>query len=183
MTLTIRPARDEDIAAITAIYAEQVLKGTASFELTPPSEAEMAGRRATILAAGLPYLVAELEAAPAPRIAGYAYAGPYRPRPAYENTVENSVYVDRDCRGKGVGRALLAALVDACEKAGKRQMIAVIGDSANRPSIALHAALGFHHAGTLENVGFKHGKWLDSVLMQRALGEGAESPPATPSHS
>ena len=169
----IRASTPEDIPAITAIYAVHVRQGFASFELTPPSEADMARRRHAIIEAGLPYLVAELDG----RIAGYAYAGPFRPRPAYAATVENSVYVADWAQRRGVGRALLTVLVQACAAAGKQQMIAVIGDSANEASIALHQAVGFHHVGTLQEVGFKQGLWLDVVLMQRRLGPDADTPP------
>jgi len=169
----IRPSLAQDIPDITAIYTVHVLEGTASFELIPPSEAEMAQRREAVLAAGLPHFVAELDG----RVVGYAYAGPYRPRPAYAHTVENSVYVADSVHRRGVGRALMSAVIEACEAAGKRQMIAVIGDSANQASIQLHGALGFEHIGTLQHVGFKHGRWIDSVLMQRPLGPGAETLP------
>jgi L-amino acid N-acyltransferase YncA len=169
----VRPARPADIPAITAIYAFHVCQGTGSFELVPPDEAEMARRRETVVSAGLPYLVAELEG----RLAGYAYAGSYRPRPAYGYTVENSVYVAAWAQRRGVGLALLQALIPACEAAGKRQMIAVIGDADNVASVALHAAAGFHPVGTLKHVGFKHGRWLDVVIMQRPLGCGAASLP------
>ena len=169
----IRASITEDIPAITAIYAGHVRQGFASFELTPPSEADMARRRQAVIEAGLPYLVAELDG----RVAGYAYAGPFRPRPAYAATVENSVYVADWAQRRGVGRALLTVLVQACAAAGKQQMIAVIGDSANVASIALHQAVGFHHVGTLQEVGFKQGHWLDVVLMQRRLGHGADTPP------
>ena len=164
--LTIRDSRVDDLPAIREIYAAEVLEGTASFELTPPDSAEMAARREAVLAGGLPHLVAEIGG----RIAGYAYAGPYRPRPAYRHTVENSVYTARWARRRGVGQALLEALITACTAIGKRQMIAVIGDTDNVASIRLHAAHGFDHVGTLKDVGFKHGRWLDVVLMQRPLG-------------
>ena len=162
-----------DLAAVTAIYRHAVLHGSASFELAPPDEAEMARRHAAILAGGFPWLVARLDG----RVAGFAYAGPYRQRPAYAATVENSVYVAPDLQGRGIGRALLAQLIGEAEDRGFRQMIAVIGDSANRASIGLHAALGFSHAGVLRSVGWKHGRWLDSVLMQRDLGAGDRQPP------
>lgn len=136
----------------------------------------MARRRQAVIAAGLPYLVAELDG----RIAGYAYASPFRPRPAYAATVENSVYVANWAQRRGVGRALLSALIDACVAAGKRQMIAVIGDSGNVASIGLHQAMGFSHVGTLQEVGFKHGRWLDVVLMQRPLSGGAGTLPTSP---
>jgi phosphinothricin acetyltransferase len=173
----IRASRPEDIPAITAIYAVHVREGFGSFELTPPSEAEMARRRQAVIAAGLPYLVAELDGC----IAGYAYASSFRPRPACAATVENSVYVANWAQRRGVGRALLSALIEACAAAGKRQMIAVIGDSGNVASIGLHQAMGFSHAGTLREVGFKHGRWLDVVLMPRRLqGEADALPPRPP---
>jgi L-amino acid N-acyltransferase YncA len=171
--LIVRASRDEDVARITAIYAHHVRHGTASFELEPPDAAEMARRRAGVLELGLPYLVAERER----RVVGYAYAGAYRPRPAYRFTVEDSIYVDHALTGAGIGRALLPVLIEQCTTAGRRQMIAVIGDSAQTASIRLHAAFGFRMVGTVENVGFKFGRWLDSVLMQRPLGEGAETLP------
>jgi L-amino acid N-acyltransferase YncA len=171
--LIVRPSRDEDIARIAAIYDHHVRHGTASFELEPPDAAEMARRRAGVLELGLPYLVAELEG----RVVGYAYAGAYRPRPAYRFTVEDSIYVDHALTGAGVGRALLPVLIEQCTAAGRRQMIAVIGDSAQTASIRLHAAFGFRMVGTVENVGFKFGRWLDSVLMQRPLGPGADTLP------
>ena len=164
----IRDAVDADQTAITAIYRHHVLNGLASFEIEPPDAAEMARRRAAIGTAGLPYLVAEQDGA----VIGYAYAGPYRTRPAYHHTVENSVYVDVDRQGLGAGKALMAELITRCRTAGRRQMIAIIGDSANAASIGLHKAFGFRHAGTLTDVGFKHGRWLDSVIMQLDLAEG-----------
>lgn len=173
--LEIRPSRPDDIPAITAVYAHAVRFGRASFELEPPGEDEMARRREALVSAGFPHLVAE----EAGRVIGYAYAGPYRPRPAYASTVENSVYVAPDAQGRGAGRALLARLVEEAEALGFRQMVAVIGDSENRASIRLHEALGFTHAGTLRAVGWKHARWLDSVLMQRALGAGDGAPPAS----
>lgn len=170
----IRPSRSEDVASITAIYAHHVRHGFASFELDAPKAAEMARRRQAILDAGLPYLVAELDR----RLAGFACAGPFRPRPAYVHTVESTVYVADWAARRGVGRKLLEALIAACEAAGKRQMVAVIGDSANAASIGLHASVGFSRAGTLKHVGYKHGRWLDTVLMQLTLGTGEETPPA-----
>jgi L-amino acid N-acyltransferase YncA len=168
----IRPCEAGDIAAITAIYRHAVATGTASFETEPPDAAEMTRRFTALMAGRHPYLVAERAGA----IAGYAYAGPYRARPAYGATVENSVYVAPDQHRRGIGRALLAALIDAATLAGFRQMVAVIGDSANAASIGLHAALGFAPVGTLRAVGWKHGRWLDTVLMQRALGPGDTVP-------
>lgn len=164
-TLIVRPTDPTDLAAITAIYAVEVLNGTASFETEPPDETEMGRRLVAVTAAGLPHRVAELEG----RVVGYAYAGPYRPRAAYARTVENSVYVARGVHRCGVGRVLLTAVIDECAAAGKCQMVAVIGDRENHASIGLHAALGFCHVGVLSRVGFKFGRWIDSVLMQRAL--------------
>lgn len=173
MQLRIRNSRPGDVPAICAIYAHSVRYGTASFELEPPDEAEIARRREVMLAGGYPYLVAEA----AGELVGYTSAGPYRPRPGYRFTVENSVYVAPDRQGRGIGRVLLPALIERCEAAGFRLMIAVIGDSANRASIALHAAFGFQNAGTLPAVGWKLGRWLDTVLMVRPLGPGASEPP------
>lgn len=171
--MQIRPASPADIPAITAIYADAVLNGTASFELEPPDEAEMARRMAALLDGGFPYLAAESNGA----VLGYAYAGPYRPRPAYRFTVEDSVYIAVDARGRGIGRALLSALIGESEARGFRQMIAVIGDEASAGSIALHRALGFELTGIFKAVGFKHGAWRATVLMQRALGPGDSLPP------
>jgi phosphinothricin acetyltransferase len=159
--------------AITAIYAHHVLHGAASFETDPPSLEEMCRRQADILGKDLPYLVAVNDDA----IAGYAYAGTYRPRAAYRDTVENSVYLHRDLAGRGIGTRLLNALIDDCEARDLRQMIAVIGDSANVASIRLHLRCGFRDVGTLTSVGHKHGRWLDSVLMQRMLRHGDTTPP------
>ncbi len=167
--LLVRPATDGDLAAVQAIYAHQVLSSAASFEEVPPIEAELELRRRAVVAAGLPYLVAELGGL----VVGYSYATAYRARSAYRFTVEDSVYVSADHARAGIGRALLAALIERCEGGPWRQMIAVIGDSANTPSIELHRRLGFAPAGLLIAVGFKHGRWVDSVLMQRALGRGA----------
>lgn len=171
-TLLIRPSLEADLAAITAIYAEAVRTGTASFELDPPDMAEIARRRHAVLATGLPWLAAEREG----RSVGYAYAGPFRPRPAYRFCVENSIYVDAAVRGQGVGALLLAELIARCEAWGARQMVAVIGDSANAGSIGVHRAAGFRHAGRVEQVGWKFGRWLDVVFMQRALGPGGSAP-------
>jgi len=170
---TIRPASPADVPAITAIYAHAVINACASFELAPPDEAEMAARLARITEAGFPWLVAEAEG----RILGYAYCGTYRTRPAYRFTVENAVYVAPDAHRRGVGRSLIAALVARAEALGHRQMIAVIGDSENAASIALHTAAGFTPVGVLRAVGWKHGRWVDSVLMQRPLGEAATTAP------
>jgi phosphinothricin acetyltransferase len=174
--LLVRPAAPEDLEACRRIYALEVVEGTASFELEPPDAAEFERRFTAVRAAGLPWLVA----ATAAGVVGYAYAGSYRPRPAYRWTVESTVYVARDARGRGIARRLLAALVAAAARAGARQMVAVIGDSANHGSRRLHAACGFREAGILRDVGFKHGRWLDTVMMQRGLGPGATNPPAMP---
>lgn len=169
----IRDAIEQDIPSIQRIYAHHVLTGTSSFEEVPPTEAEMAARRQNVLRLGLPYLVADDGGA----VLGHAYATSYRSRPAYRYTVEDSVYVAAGQHGRGIGRALLAELIARCEAGPWRQMIAVIGGSDNAGSIALHQRLGFLRVGTLSNAGFKHGRWLDSVLMQRALGPGATAPP------
>ncbi len=168
----VRPATAADIPAITAIYRPAVLHGTASFEITAPDEAEMGRRMQAILDADFPYLVAELTG----KVAGYGYLGAYRPRPAYAWSVENSIYVDPKMQRRGIGRALLSALIDQATARGFRQMIAVIGDSGQRSSIGLHRALGFTFCGTVHSVGFKGGRWLDQVLMQRALGDGDRAP-------
>ncbi len=168
MSLAIRAAVSADIAAITRIYAHAVHHGTASFELEPPDEAEMTRRQRVLLDGGFPYIMAELDGA----IAGYAYAGAYRARPAYRFSVEDSVYVAPEAHRRGVGRALLTALIAEAERRGFRQMIAVIGDSQQAPSIELHRALGFRMIGAIEAVGYKFDRWLATVLMQRALGPG-----------
>jgi len=164
-SLIVRASTEADVVRCAEIYAHHVLHGTASFEVDPPDLAEMKRRRAAVLDIGLPHLVAEREG----RVMGYAYAGNWRPRPAYKFSVEDSIYIDKDAVGQGVGRALLPVLIEQCTALGKKQMVAVIGDSASTPSIRLHAACGFRHVGTLENIGFKFGRWLDSVLMQRPL--------------
>ena len=164
--LLIRPSTENDLSAITRIYSHYVLHSSATFELEPPTREEMAQRRTGILALGLPYLVAEKEET----VIGYAYASTYRPRPAYRFTVEDSIYVDPGHAGKGCGRALLAGLIEDCERGPWRQMIAVIGDSANTASIRLHRHFQFRSAGTLLAVGFKFNQWVDTVLMQRELG-------------
>jgi L-amino acid N-acyltransferase YncA len=171
--VAIRPATPADIPAITRIYAHSVTTGTASFELEPPDEAEMARRMQALLDGGYPYIVAEIDSA----VAGYAYAGSYRPRPAYRFSVEDSIYIDPNAQRRGVGRVLLERLIEECERRGFRQMVAVIGDSAQAASIALHRALGFRMIGAVENVGYKFDRWLDSVLMQRALGPGSTTKP------
>jgi L-amino acid N-acyltransferase YncA len=171
--LHVRPATAADLPAITAIYRHHVLHGLASFEVEPPDVEEMARRYAAIRELGLPYLVAEN----AGKVAGYAYAAVYRTRPAYRYTVEDSVYVDNAYAGHGVGSALMPALIDGCASAGRRQIIAVIGDSANHASIGLHEKFGFERVGLLPAVGYKFGRWVDSVLMQRDVGGGQRSSP------
>jgi len=170
--LLIRPSQDADLPAITEIYSLAVRTGTASFELEPPDLPEIARRRQAVVQAGLPWLTAERDGL----VLGYAYAGPFRPRPAYRFCVEDSIYVDPRARGQGIGAWLLAELIARCETWGARQMVAVIGDSANASSISLHARLGFRHVGQVEQVGWKFGRWLDVVFMQRTLGAGATLP-------
>jgi L-amino acid N-acyltransferase YncA len=171
--LLIRPSRDDDVAAIAGIYGHHVLHGVASFEDVPPSSEEMARRRRDIIARGFPYLVAEHGG----KVVGYCYAGPYRARIGYRFSVEDSIYIDPAEVGRGIGRALLAAVIDDVTKQGYRQMIAVIGGSETLPSIRLHAALGFAQIGVFPAIGFKFGRWVDSVYMQRALGLGSASLP------
>ena len=172
-SLALRPAGLADIPEITAIYAHAVTGGTSSFEWEAPSETVMAERMAGLTDRGFPYFVAEGQGV----LLGYAYAGPYRPRAAYAWTVEDSVYVAPNAKRRGVGRALLSALISECEKRGDRLMVAVIGDAGSQASISLHRSLGFREAGTFEGIGWKHGRWLSSVLMQRALGAGLTTPP------
>jgi Sortase and related acyltransferases len=174
--MIIRPAGPEDAEALAAIYGHHVREGFGTFEETPPNAAEMERRRAAIAGRGLPYLVAAL----GPRILGYAYAGPFRPRQAYRYTVEDSVYVSPDAIGRGVGRAVLAAVLDQCEALGVRQVVAVIGDSGNAASIGLHKTLGFEPAGVGRGLGFKHGRWVDIVWMQKALNGGQDGAPQGP---
>jgi len=173
-SLEIRPTDVGDLPAITDIYAQAVREGTATFELVPPDLAEMTRRFHALVDGGFPYFSALLDG----RVAGYAYASSYRPRPAYRFTVENSVYLDPATHGRGIGRQLLQRLIDECTARGFRQMIAVIGDSANAASVGVHAACGFQMIGTHPSVGLKFGRWLDTVMMQRALGDGASSIPA-----
>jgi phosphinothricin acetyltransferase len=171
---TIRPATTADLDAITEIYADAVTHGTASYELEAPTGAEMAARFATLAAVGYPYLAAEI----ADRVVGYAYAGPFRPRPAYRFAVEDSIYVAADTKGRGVGRRLLQGLIAEAGRLGFRQMIAVIGDGhAASASVRLHERLGFRHTGRLEGSGYKHGRWLDTVFMQLSMNGGAAAPP------
>jgi phosphinothricin acetyltransferase len=171
--LEIRGASADDMAAVREIFAHHVTHGTASWELEPPDLAEMKSRRARLTGAGLPFVVGLLDG----RIAGYGYASPYRPRPGYRFVVEDSVYLHPELTGRGLGRPLLQRVIDDCTAMGKRQMLAVIGDAENLPSIRLHQRLGFKRVALLEKIGWKFGRWLDSVVMQRALGEGGESPP------
>ncbi|HHZ07452.1 MAG TPA: N-acetyltransferase [Rhizobiales bacterium] len=173
--ISLRPAIAADLGSITAIYSHAVRHGTASYELEPPSRDDMAVRFAALSDAGFPYIVAEEAGG---RVAGYAYAGPFRPRPAYRFIVEDSIYVAPDRQGRGLGRLLLAALIAACKDLGFRQILAVIGDgSPESASVRLHAALGFRHAGTLEGSGYKHGRWLDTVIMQLPINGGNTTPP------
>ncbi len=173
MSILIRPAAEADIAAVAAIYDEAVATGTATFEIDPPGPEEMGRRFALLRAGGFPYLVAER----AGTLAGYAYAGPYHQRAAYRSTLEDSVYIARDARGSGIGRALLVELLAASERIGGRLMVAIIAESGSPASVALHASLGFARVGSLTGVGHKHGRWLDTTLMQRALGPGRDLPP------
>jgi L-amino acid N-acyltransferase YncA len=172
-TVEIRPAREADLPSIAAIYREAVLHGTATFELIPPDLAEMRRRFEALINGGFPYLVASTDG----RVVGYAYAGPYRPRPAYRFTVENSVYLDPTVHRQGIGLKLMRRLLEECTSRGYRQMIAVIGDSANAGSIGVHMRCGFQMIGTHPCVGLKFGRWLDTVMMQLALGEGASTIP------
>jgi L-amino acid N-acyltransferase YncA len=173
-TLDIRPTLAADLPAITEIYEQAVRFGTATFELIPPDLPEMTRRFQVLMEGGFPYFSATLEG----DVIGYAYAGAYRPRPAYRFTVENSVYLQPSSHRRGVGLQLLQRLIAECEARGYRQMIAVIGDSANAGSIGVHTKCGFQMIGTHPNVGFKFGRWLDTVMMQRALGDGGTTLPA-----
>ena len=171
--ILLRDATPADLPAIQSIYAPHVLHGSASFEMEVPDLGELGLRLARVREARLPYLVAELDG----EVVGYGYAAPYRPRPAYRFTVEDSVYVRDGLEGRGIGRLLLERLIQRCEQQGYRQMIAMVGDSGNLASVGLHERLGFRRVGVLENVGFKHGRWLDCVILQRALGKGAGTLP------
>ena len=170
---TIRASTEQDLPAITAIYAHHVLSGTATFETTAPSQDEMAARRADVLGKGLPYLVAEED----DRVLGFAYCQWFKPRPAYRFSAEDSIYLHPDASGKGLGRRLLAELAAQAEAAGIRKLMAVIGDSANAASIAVHRSIGFEPVGVFKSCGWKFGKWLDIVLMEKTLGEGDATPP------
>lgn len=169
----VRDAEEADMSAVQAIYAHHVLHGLATFEEVPPTVAEMLARRAAVLDSGLPYLVAELDG----QVVGYCYGATYRPRPAYRYAVEDSIYIAHGLDGRGIGSALLGELIARCERGPWRQMLAVIGNSGNTGSIALHRRFGFEHTGTSVSVGFKLGQWVDTVLMQRALGEGDRTKP------
>jgi len=171
--LLVRDSTEADVPAIRDIYAHHVLTGTGSFEETPPTVAEMADRRAALLKGGYPFLVA---VDPADTVLGFAYGGPLRPRSAFRHTVEDSIYVAPEAQGKGVGRRLLTALVERCTALGFRQMVALVGDSANTGSQELHRRLGFTTKGTIDEVGQKFGRWLDVVIMQRALGDSSDTP-------
>ncbi|MEH6726266.1 MAG: N-acetyltransferase family protein [Hyphomicrobiales bacterium] len=169
----ILPPIPADLPFLQAIYSEAVLNGTASFELEPPDLAEITRRYHALVDQNFPYFVAKNAVG---KLLGYAYAGPYRPRMAYRFTVEDSIYIAPEAQGLGVGRALLAKLVDDATEKGFRQMIAVIGDSQHTASIALHERLGFAHIGVFRDIGWKQNRWLDSVLMQKSLGSGAHMP-------
>lgn len=172
MSLSIRPTTPADIPAIAAIYAHAVRTGTATFELEPPAETEMLRRYDKLRSGGFPYIVAEIDS----QVVGYAYAGPFRERPAYRFTVEDSIYIAPDMQKRGIGKALMAKLIRLSTDAGFRQMLAVIGDSNQAGSIALHKACGFQPAGVFKSVGYKFGRWLDTVQMQLPLGKGDKEP-------
>ncbi|MGZ3403869.1 MAG: N-acetyltransferase family protein [Phenylobacterium sp.] len=172
--MIVRAATEADAAALAEIYGDAVLHGFGTFEEDPPSAADMDSRRRAVQDKGLPYLVAEADG----KVLGFAYAGPFRPRAAYRYTLEDSVYVSPDAKGKGVGRAVLAAVIEACEALGIRQLMAVIGDTQNAGSIGLHRSLGFEQTGVGRSVGFKHGRWVDIVHMQKALNGGDTLPPS-----
>jgi L-amino acid N-acyltransferase YncA len=171
--LILRPGAEADLPAITALYGHHVLHGTGTFETTPPTEADMATRRKDVLARGLPYLVAEQEG----RVLGFAYCQWFKPRPAYRYSAENSIYLHPDAAGRGIGRQLLTALAQQAEAVGIRKLIAVIGDSANQASIGVHRSVGFKPVGTIQSCGWKFGRWLDIVLMEKVLGDGDNTPP------
>lgn len=173
MPLNIRPSRDEDVAAMTAIYAHHVLHGTGTFETDPPSETDMAARRADVLSKALPHLVAERDGL----VLGFAYCNWFKPRPAYRYSAEDSIYLADAARGQGIGTLLLAELCKAAEVAGVRKLIAVIGDSANAGSVGVHRSQGFAHIGVMKDVGWKFGAWRDVVLMDKVLGAGSTTSP------
>ena len=169
----IRPSSDADIAGVTAIYTHHVLHGTGTFEIDPPTAADMAARRADVLAKGLPYLVAEQDG----QVLGFAYCNWFKPRPAYRFSAEDSIYLAEAARGQGLGTQLLSALCEAAQAVGVRKLIAVIGDSANAGSVGVHRAQGFTQVGVLKDCGWKFGQWLDVVLMEKSLGAGSTSAP------
>jgi len=169
----IRPSQDSDIDAISRIYAHHVLHGTGTFETTPPSTDDMAARRADVLAKGLPWLVLE----DGGQVIGFAYGNWFKPRPAYRFSVEDSIYLAPEAAGRGLGKALLAELLAVLERGGTRKVMAVIGDSANTGSVGVHQALGFERVGVVQSCGWKFGRWLDIVLMQKSLGQGDTCPP------
>ncbi|WP_091741881.1 GNAT family N-acetyltransferase [Phenylobacterium immobile] len=175
-SVIVRTSTPADADAMAAIYGWHAVHGFGTFEEAAPTTADMAARRAAIVAKGLPHFIAEDDGG----VLGFAYAGPFRPRAAYRYTVEDSVYVAPDAVGRGVGRLLLAQVLRACENLGVRQVMAVIGDSGNAASIGLHRSLGFEPAGVGRNLGFKHGRWVDIVWMQKALNGGAETAPQGP---
>lgn len=170
---TLRPSRDDDVPSLAAIYAHHVLHGTGTFEIDPPSPADMAARRAEVLGRGLPWLVLEEDG----QVLGYAYCNWFKPRPAYRYSAEDSIYLAAGHEGRGLGRQLLAELARQAQAAGVRKLIAVIGDSGNAGSIGVHRSLGFEMVGTIRSCGWKFGRWLDIVLMEKALGEGDHSAP------
>jgi len=174
--MIVRDATGADAEALAAIYGDAVLHGFGTFEEEPPSAAEMDGRRRAVQDKGLPYLVAEADG----KVLGFAYAAPFRPRAAYRYTLEDSVYVSPHAKGKGVGRAVLSAVIEACEALGVRQLMAVIGDSGNSGSVGLHRSLGFEQTGVGHSVGFKHGRWVDIVHMQKPLNGGDGRAPDAP---
>jgi L-amino acid N-acyltransferase YncA len=174
--MIVRASTAADAPALAAIYGHHVLHGFGTFEEVPPSADEIAARRAAVVAQGLPYLVAQADGV----VLGYAYAGPFRPRAAYRYTVEDSVYIAPGAVGRGVGKAVLSGVLSACEAMGLRQVVAVIGDSGNAASIGLHASLGFEHAGVGKSLGYKHGRWVDIVWMQKALNGGDTRAPDAP---
>lgn len=171
--ITIRPSTDADIGAITRIYGHHVLHGTGTFETTPPSEDDMRARRADVLGKDLPWLVAERDG----QVLGFAYGNWFKPRPAYRFSVEDSIYLAPEAAGQGVGKALLSELLQRLEAGGIRKVMAVIGDSANAGSVGVHTALGFSRVGVVANCGWKFDRWLDIVLMEKTLGDGATTPP------
>jgi L-amino acid N-acyltransferase YncA len=175
--MIVRAATEADAPALAAIYGDAVLHGFGTFEEEPPSPADMDGRRRAVQDRGLPYLVAQADDG---RVLGFAYAAPFRPRAAYRYTLEDSVYVSPDAKGQGVGRAVLTAIIEACEALGIRQLMAVVGDTGNSGSIALHRSLGFEQTGVGRSVGFKHGRWVDIVHMQKALNGGDTRLPDRP---